>query len=187
MKSLENTELEKRAQLAFLKQVIKNIGNHRLEIHKIWRKNLVIERKLRKELNQPYIGWRERYKLTPFTYDAQKTSETALQVKLGQQMHKYPETSIVLSFEYIKKFEDLLGFEEFVFKKQFTYNLADWYGFDLTSLHILYNRLRHSRPHTKDDEKHVNTSTYKAIQKRICVLFPLLQETVCAKGEQHGK
>jgi hypothetical protein len=184
MKSLENSELEKRAQLAFLKHLIKNIGNHTLEINKIWRKNLVIERKLRKELNQPYLGWRQRYKLSPFAYNANKEGEEALRVKLDQQLLKYPPTNIDIPFEYVKIFND--GQETYTFKRQISYNLADWYGIDLTSLHILYNRLRHTRPHTKDDNKHANTQTFQAIQKRVDLCFSLLQEVICTKGDNRG-
>lgn len=44
---------------------------------------------------------------------------------------------------------------------------ADCFPSEVTCLHILYNKLRNKKPHVENEEKYVNSSTYKDILKRV--------------------
>lgn len=57
----------------------------------------------------------------------------------------------------------------------YPYKKGYYERFNLTFTHILYNQLRHKKPHTKDDVKHVDSNDYKKCILRIYTIFELSQ------------
>jgi hypothetical protein len=63
---------------------------------------------------------------------------------------------------------------------------CDWKDTELSCLHIIYNRLRCTKPHTKDDSRYESLQFYKDMLQRLEILFPVLPVTPEVLSENSG-
>lgn len=101
-----------------------------------------------------------------------------------QSLNRENMTRIVKEGLPIPKKPDVLPFPKYDDdERRNGYIMFSWAEIDtVTCMHIVYNKIRGSKQHTKDDTKYENTSHYQAILERLQNLFPLQDSAVTREG-----
>ena len=168
---IEKSKTQTLAVVHFLKTIIKEIVKLNIANKPIAKFNTRLWHKLLREKTWPF---------DPMSYPS-----GAFLKEYNSQKKQYIEHPKETTFTFTRKMM-LEDGNHMYDVYDFTYSLDDFDSLDLTTMHIMYNRLRHNRQHTKDDSTHVDSYAFKAIQERIFLCFPLLERNIFSERTCHA-
>ncbi len=89
--------------------------------------------------------------------------------------------------DYKKRYDlwqEYLKTSPYDYLPMYTWGLKEEEKETITCLHVLYNRLRNNKKHTKDDSKYETNSIYKDMLQRLEMHFPIQSENSDISGSE---